>query len=277
MKKSNTKKIMLTVIGLLIVCIYLMPIYWMIISSLKTNSEIFAAVPTFFPHHPTLDSYRTLFSEQNNFQQYIWNSLIISIATTIFTVILCTPAAYGLARARIKGVTLLIGFVLVIQMFPSSMLSLPLFTLFSKFHLTDSYVGVILANMTISMPFCIAVLRTFFLSLPKELEAAAQVDGCSTWGTFFRIILPLSKTGIMTCAAFSFVFGWGEFMYSLILLNDSRMWPITVGMRQFDGQYGTQWGALMAAATVCSLPVILIFLIAQKYIVSGVTAGSVKG
>ena len=131
--------------------------------------------------------------------------------------------------------------------------------------------------MTISVPFCIVVLRTFFISLPKDLEQAALVDGCGIWGTFLRIVLPISKTGVMTCAAFSFVHAWGEFMYSLILLTDQEYWPITLGMRQFDGQYGTQWGEMMAVASVCSLPVIFIFLVAQKYIVSGVTAGSVKG
>jgi multiple sugar transport system permease protein len=277
MKNIKLRRVLFPIAGFLIMCLYLFPIYWMIISSMKTTTEIFAVPPTFFPNEITFESYATIFSPQNQFQKYILNSIIISVSTMLLTILLCTPAAYGLARKKVKCVGILIAFVLIIQMFPSSMLSLPLFTLFSQLHLTDSYISVILANMTISMPFAIVVLRTFFISLPKDLESAALVDGCTVWGTFLRIMVPISKTGIMTCAAFSFVFAWGEFMYSLILLNDQKYWPITLGIRQFDGQYGTQWGEMMAVAVVCSLPVILIFLFAQKYIVSGVTAGSVKG
>lgn len=274
---KKTSKIILPVAGFVIMCIYLFPIYWMVISSLKNTTEIFAAVPTFFPKEITFESFKNIFSKQSQFQKYILNSVFISSVSMVLTIILSAPAAYGLARKRIKGVGFLIIFVLVVQMFPASMLASPLYSLFSKFGLTDSYTSVIFANMTISIPYCIAVLRTFFVSLPNDLAEAALVDGCGIWGTFLRIIVPISKTGIMTCAAFSFVFAWSEFMYSLTLLNDQKYWPITLGMRLFDGQYGTQWGELMAAATVCSLPVILIFLIAQKYIVSGVTAGSVKG
>lgn len=276
-KNKKLKKILLPILGVLLICVYLFPIYWMIISSLKTSTEIFATVPTFFPQDITFDNYKNIFSAQSQFQDFILNSVFISFANTIFTILLSAPAAYGLARRKIKGVGFLIIFVLIVQMFPSSMLASPLYSLFSKMGLTNSYISVILANMTISIPYCIVVLRTFFISLPQDLAEAALVDGCGIWGTFLRIMVPVSKTGIMTCAAFSFVYAWGEFMYSLTLLNDQKYWPITLGMRLFQGQYGTQWGEMMAAATVCSLPVILIFIFTQKYIVSGVTAGSVKG
>lgn len=277
MKNKKINKVLLPVVGFIFICIFLFPIYWMVISSLKTSAEIFATVPTFFPQELTFESYKNIFSGQSQFQKYIINSIIISTANTILTILVSAPAAYGLARRKVKGVGFLIIFVLIVQMFPASMLASPLYSLFSKMGLTNSYISVVFANMTISIPYCIVVLRTFFISLPKDLAEAALVDGCGIWGTFLRIIVPISKTGIMTCAAFSFVFAWGEFMYSLTLLNDQKYWPITLGMRLFDGQYGTQWGEMMAAATVCSLPVILIFIFTQKYIVSGVTAGSVKG
>ena len=194
----------------------------------------------------------------------------------IGTVIISTPAAYGIARKKIKGVTVFLFVVLIIQMFPSNMMALPLFAMFTHMRLTDTYLGVILANMTISIPFCILVLRTFFLSMPKDLENAALIDGCTNWGTFFKIILPLSQTGITTCATFSFLFAWGEFIYSLILLNSKDLWPITVGMRGFVGQHGTSWGELMAISVVSSLPIILIFVFTLRYIISGITAGAVK-
>ncbi len=273
----NKSKMVLSAVGLLIICVYLFPIYWMINSSFKKLDEIFAPIPTFFPQNPTVENFVEIFSETYGFNNFMLNSVIVSTSVMILTLLLCAPAAYALARKNIKGLPFLIGFVLIIQMFPASVLALPIFSMLSRVDLVNTIFSVILATMTISMPFCIVVLRTFFISLPKDLESAAMVDGCSAWGTFLKIMVPISKTGIMTCAAFSFVFAWGEFMYSLVMLNDKALWTVTLGMRNFEGQYGTQWGPLMAAAVVCSLPVIIIFLLAQKYVVSGVTAGSVKG
>ncbi|MFI3211972.1 MAG: carbohydrate ABC transporter permease [Eubacteriales bacterium] len=275
--KQKLKSKVLCVVGLIIICIYLFPIYWMVISSLKDMNEIFASRPTLFPEIIRFEAYSYIFSDSLGFYKYIVNSVVISFFAMLLTILIATPAAYALARKKLRGAGLFILFILLIQMFPPNMMVLPIFAIFSQAKLTDSYIGIILANMTTSMPFIILTLRTFFVVLPKELEDAATVDGCGRWGAFVKIICPISKTGIMTSAAFAFVFAWGEFLYSLTLNSSEKYWPITMGMRQLEGQYGTMWPELMAAATVSSMPVILVFLLLQKYIVSGVTAGAVKG
>ncbi|WP_174614664.1 carbohydrate ABC transporter permease [Virgibacillus ihumii] len=270
------KKWILSCIGLLIVLTFLFPIYWMVISSLKSTSEIFGD-PTLIPKDITFDAYSRLFA-QNDINVFIYfkNSMIISLGAMIGTLILGTPAAYAIARKKMKGITLFLLFVLVTQMFPSNMLALPLYTMFAKMNLLNTYLGVIIANMTLSLPFVILVLRTYFLTIPKDLEDAATIDGCSRWGAFVRIILPLAKPGVLTCASFSFLLAWGEFLYSLTMLKQSEMWPITLGMRQFVGQFGTNWAELMALSAISTLPIILIFIFTQRYIVSGITAGSTK-
>jgi len=148
--------------------------------------------------------------------------------------------------------------------------------MFAKMDLLNTYSGVIIADMTIAIPFVIIVLRTYFLNVPASLEDAASIDGCSKWGTFFRVVLPLVRPGLLTCASFSFLFAWGEFLYSLTFLKDENLWPITVGMRQFTGQFGTSWNELMAVSALSTLPVIVIFIITQRYIIGGITAGAGK-
>ncbi|WP_234448049.1 carbohydrate ABC transporter permease [Virgibacillus salexigens] len=272
----RSKKWLFSIVGFLIVAVFLFPIYWMVISSLKPMSEIFGE-STLFPKNVTFEAYRNIFigSDLAIFRHF-FNSLIISFGTMIGTICLAAPAAYAIARKNLKGITLFLLFILITQMFPSNMLALPLYTMFAKIGLLNSYLGVIIANMTLSLPFVILIMRTHFLTLPKALEEAAIIDGCSRWGAFLRIILPLAKSGILTCAAFSFLLAWGEFLYSLTMLSDNSKWPITLAMRQFVGQFGTNWGELMALSAVSTLPIIIIFIFTQRHIISGIADGSTK-
>ena len=222
------------------------------------------------------DNYEALF-RNSDFINYIKNSLIISTFSMIGAIILSAPLAYALARRRVRGIGIILFIIIIIQMVPGNSMALPLYGMFSKWHMTNSYVGVVLANITSSLPFIALVLRTSFLGIPQVMEDAARIDGCSAWGTFLKIVMPLTKPALVTCAAFGFIFAWGEFIFALVLLPDKAYWPITVGMRTFIGQHGTDWGGLMATATLSSLPVIIIFILTQKHIVGGITAGSVKG
>lgn len=279
MTQIKRKKICLamqSVIGLLILCIFLFPIYWMVVSSLKTSGEIFASVPTLFPKEVYFGNYASLF-HNNDFVVYLKNSIIIGFLSMFSALIIATPCAYGLARKKLKGAEILLFAIIIIQMIPSNSMSLPLYAMFSKLKLTGNFIGIVLANITISLPFIILILRTSFLSIPAGLEDAAYIDGCSAWGAFLKIIMPLTAPALLTCATFGFVFAWGEFLYALILLPNKEFWPLTVGMRTFIGQHGTDWGGLMATATISSLPVVVIFALTQKYIVGGITAGSIKG
>lgn len=265
-----------TLVGLLIVLVFLFPIYWMVITSLKTSAEIFGS-PTLFPKEINFNAYVKLFTQnQIDVLNYFKNSMIISTGTMLGAVMLGAPAAYAIARKKMKGVTLFLLFILVTQMFPSNMLALPLYTMFSNMGLLNSYMGVIIADLTLTLPFVILILRTYFLTIPSELEDAAAIDGCTRWGAFLRIILPLARPGLLTCASFSFLLSWGEFLYALTMLKDNGMWTITLGMRQFVGQFGTNWTELMALSSISALPIILIFIATQRYIVSGITAGATK-
>ncbi|WP_332632576.1 carbohydrate ABC transporter permease [Halalkalibacter flavus] len=161
-------------------------------------------------------------------------------------------------------------------MLPTIMMAMPLFMLFSQFGLLNNYVTLILANTTSALPFAILVLRPFFLSLPGGLEEAAQIDGCNKFSAFSRVILPCVKPGLLTVGSFSFLFAWGDFLFALTLTSNEKIRPLTVGLYTFSDQYGTEWNNLMAVSTIAALPIIIIFIVLQKYIVSGMTSGAVK-
>lgn len=274
--RRQYKKYALCAVGILLVAVFLFPIYWMVVSSLKGSGEIFSATPSLFPRSLYLDHYRALF-QNADFFMYIKNSGIISFFSMVGAILLSAPLSYALARKPMRGFGAILFILIIIQMVPGNSMALPLYAMFSRWGITNSYLGVVLANITSSLPFVALVLRTSFLGIPGVLEDAARIDGCSAWGTFLRIILPLTRPALVTCAAFGFIFAWGEFIFALVLLPDKAYWPITMGMRTFIGQHGTDWGGLMATATLSSLPVILIFMLTQKHIVGGITAGSVKG
>ena len=263
-------------IALLSAVIMLFPIYWMFITSLKTMGEIYQSPPTFFPVNLTFEAYTSNFIDDTSIYTYFKNSIIIATGSMLLCLLLATPAAYALSRKKIFGKNIIILILLMVQMFPTIILVTPLYLIFSKVGLTNSYIGLILATTTLSVPFAILVLRPLFLGLPKDLEDAALIDGCNKLTTFLRIIIPISRSGLITVGSISFLFAWGELLYPLTLASQDSMRPITVGIYRFVGQYQTDWGSLMAVAFIASLPIIIIFIFLQKYIVSGLTSGAVK-
>jgi multiple sugar transport system permease protein len=276
-RKNKNKNILLSVISIIIAVILLFPVYWMVSSSFKTNIEIFAKVPTLFPQHFTFDAYISQVVGGTNIFRALLNSSIIALSTMIGACLLAIPGAYGLARFKLKGSKLFILLFLVTQMLPSTLLLTPLFLTFNKLGLIDTYLAPILADMTIGIPFVILILRTYFLALPKELEDSAKIDGCNAFTSFIRIMLPISYPGIIMCAVFSFLFAWGDLAYSLTFIESENMRSLTAGIYNFIGKYGIQWNCIMAYGTVITLPVLAIFIFLQKYIVSGLTNGAVKG
>lgn len=265
-----------TAIGIVLVSIYLFPVYWMVISSLKTNAGIFAYPPEFFPNAPTLDAYREAVLENPIVRTAIRNSAIIALGTMVLTLILAAPAAYALARLRLPGGIVVLLLLLISQLLPAIVIATPLFVLFSQLGLVSSYQALIIANTTATLPFAVIILRPFFLAIPRELESAAMVDGDTRFGAFLRIVLPLVRSGLLTVAVFTFLIAWGEFVFALSLNNRESVQPITVAMNAFIGQYGTEWNNIMAVATTVALPIIVIFASLQRYIVGGITAGSTK-
>ncbi|MEJ5328491.1 MAG: carbohydrate ABC transporter permease [Candidatus Bathyarchaeia archaeon] len=255
---------------------YLFPVYWMAATSLKTNAAVYASPPQIIPWPPILSAYREAVLSNPLTLRSILNSAIIGLGTMLLTLLLAAPAAYALARLKLRGATLVILLLLITQLLPAIVIATPLFVVFSRIGLINSYPALILANTTFTLPFAVIVLRPFFLTVPRELEAAAQIDGCTQFGAFARVILPLVQPGLLTVAVFAFLMGWGEFLFAMTLTTNEMIQPATAALNKFIGQYGTEWNKLMAVATTIAIPIIIIFAGLQRYIVSGLTTGAVK-
>ncbi|QIN81954.1 ABC transporter permease subunit [Rubrobacter tropicus] len=265
-----------TVVSLLMVCVFLFPIYWMVATAVKPATEIFANPPKLIPTNVDFTVWQTRIFENPRVLRYFVNSLILGFGTTFLTLALAAPASYGIAKLPIRGKSFLLSISLVSLMFPAIMLALPFFVMFSRIGLTDSYAGLILANTALALPFAIIVLRPFFLAIPNELTAAAQIDGCTPFGAFVRVVLPLATPGLFTAAVFTFLFGWSDLVFALSLTTEESMRPVTAGLWNFIGSNVTQWNAVMAFSTLAMLPPLAVFLVAQRYVVAGLTAGAVK-
>ena len=280
MIKNLTKKknILLSVVSVVILCILLFPLYWALITSLKTEQEIFQNPPTFYPHVLNSKSYAAQVEtgDFNMFRSFA-NSFLISVWATVIAVLLAVPASYGIAKYHFKGRKIMLLSFLVTQMLPVSVLLTPMFIMFKNMHVYNTWVAAVLADATIGIPFSVLILKNYFSSIPKDLEEAAYLDGCNKFTAFIRILIPIAKPGVMVCATFSFLYAWGDLAYGMTFILDQEKRPITAGIFNFMGQYGTKWSYLTAYAVVTIIPVALIFIFMQKYIVSGMTSGAVKG
>ena len=277
-KITGKKNVILSILSILLLCVLLFPLFWILMTSLKTEQEIFRIPPTIIPEKLNLASYAAQVEtgDFNMFQSFA-NSFIISIGATIISVVLAVPASYGIAKYRFRGrKVMLLGF-LVTQMLPVAVLLTPMFILFRGMNLYNTAGSAILADATIGIPFSILILKNYFASIPKDLEEAAYIDGCNRFSAFIRVLIPIAKPGVMVCEIFSLLYAWGDVPYSMTFIIDQQKRPITAGIFNFMGQYGTKWSYLTAFAVVTIIPVALIFIFMQKYIISGMTSGAVKG
>ena len=275
---SKKKNVIFCIMAVLVACVLLFPLYWTMITSLKTETEIFQNPPTFFPEIINTKSYAAQVEtgDFNMFKSFA-NSMFIAVGAMAIAVVLAVPASYGIAKYRFKGRKAMLLTFLVTQMLPVSVLLTPLFMLFKNMHLYNTWGSAILADATIGIPFSILILKNYFASIPKDMEEAAYIDGCNRFTAFIRILLPIAKPGVMVCAIFSFLYAWGDLAYGMTFIIDQQSRPITAGIFNFMGQYGTKWSYLTAFAVVTIIPVLLIFIFMQKYIVGGMTSGAVKG
>jgi multiple sugar transport system permease protein len=266
----------LSPLGVLLTCVYLFPIYWMVITAFKRPADMFAIPPDIVPAPPSLRGFNDAVIGNEAVFQGIVNSLVIASGSLVITLALGAPAAYGLARLRLRLTGLIILVMLAAQMLPTINLALPMFAIFSQLNLVDSYFALIVANVSLTLPFAIIIMRPYFLSVPSELIEAAMMDGCSPFGAFRRIVLPLVRPGVVVTGALTFLTAWGEFVFGLTLATSDEMQPITVVLNRFIAQYGTRWNELMAVSTIIALPIVLTFLFAQRHLVEGLTAGATK-
>ncbi|HWM10881.1 MAG TPA: carbohydrate ABC transporter permease [Solirubrobacteraceae bacterium] len=265
-----------TAIGVLIVAVLLFPVYWMLLTSVRTEAEAVQTPPELLPTSIDLEAYDVAVLGNATVRRAIVNSVIISAGTMALTMLLAVPAAYVLARRRVRGVTPMMLVLLLTQLLPGIAVATPLFVLFKQLGLINSFAGIVLADATITVPFAILILRPFFLRIPRELEMAALVDGCRPLGAFLRVVLPVSRSGIVTVAALSFLLAWGEFLFALSLTTSEDIQPLTVSLATFAASTGTPWAQVMAVATVVAIPIVLLFIAIQRYIVGGLTLGGLK-
>ncbi|KWX80227.1 ABC transporter permease [Paenibacillus riograndensis] len=261
----------------LICIVFLFPLYWMIITSFKTELEIFQTPISFFPKSINFNAYFEQVREDYNIFRNFLNSIIISGAAMVIAVALSIPAAYALARFRFKGRKLVILSFLITQMLPTSLTLTPLFIIFKNMGLYNTYLAPAIADATIAIPFSVLILRTYFVTIPRELDEAAKVDGCNVFTAFVRIMIPIAISGVVVSIIFSTLFAWADLMYAFTFINEQKMWPVTSGVFNFMQRYGTQWNNVMAFGVVSVLPIILLFTFLQKYIISGLTNGAIKG
>ncbi len=277
-RKKGKKELLLCLISVIILCVLLFPLFWIFITSLKTEKEIFQIPPTFYPHVLNTKSYAAQVGngDFNMFRSFA-NSLIISAGAMVIAVVLAVPASYAVARYHFKGRNGMLLCFLVTQMLPVSVLLTPMFIMFKGMHIYNTWLSAILSDATLGIPFSVLILKNYFASVPRDLEEAAYIDGCTRFLAFIRILLPVAKPGVVVCAIFSFLYGWGDLAYGMTFILDQKKRPITAGIFNFMGQYGTKWSYLTAFAIVTIIPVAFIFLFMQKYIISGMTSGAVKG
>ncbi len=256
---------------LVVVGFFLLPFAWMVLNSFKTALQIIALPPRLL-FRPTLQNYVNVFATQS-FAQYFWNSLVIGAGSTGLGLLLGLPAAYSIARYRQRGLALAI---LIARIVPGITFLIPLFILFRALGLVDTYVSLILAHLLVGLPFIVWVMVPFFEAIPLSLEEATRVDGASILQVFLWMILPISGPGIVTASILAFVFSWNNFMFSIVLATN-RTKTLPVAIYNFISYAQIDWGGLMAAAVVITLPVLVLALLTQRYVVKGLTAGAVKG
>ncbi len=253
----------------------LYPISQIVTVSLRPGDRLLSTSLSFIPENATFSNFTRLFTE-TKFVQWICNSALVALAVTITGVALASTGGYALSRFRFRGRSAVLSGLLVTQMFPATMLLLPLYLVLIKLQLINSYIGVVLIYTATALPFCMWQLKGYYDTIPLSLEEAAAIDGCSPWQTFYRVILPLSGPGLAITALFSFMSAWNEYVIAAIVLQDTDLFTLPVGLKLFQGNLSTQWGLYAAGALIVSIPVILLFLFLSRYLVSGLTAGAVK-
>ena len=260
----------------LLAAVCLFPFLWMVVSSLKELRELYTIPPTWIPESPTLSNHATvLFS--SNIPRYFLNSVVIALGSTALSLAIAIFASYGFARFRFRGKVAAQSFVLVGQLLPTAAIIVPLFITLRWLDLVNTYLGLILVYMIITLPLSVWMLTSYFRAIPVELEEAAIVDGASRLGVLFRITLPLSLPGLVAVTVYAFVTTWNEFIFALCFATDSSVKTLPIGLAEFTTEFNTDWGAVMAASMIMTLPVAALFLSMQRLFIGGLMAGATKG
>ena len=273
--KSGRMDLLYNLLAIVIGIVFLFPLYWLVQISFKTDTETFGKVLTYFPRQITIDPWLVNLKDPV-FLLSLRNSFINGFLTMAITVLLGVPAAYGMGRFKVKGTSLFLLVFLVSQMLPASLTLTPMYLIFNKIGLLGTHFSAPIAIAASSIPFAVITLRPYFKSVPVALDEAARLDGCSPLRAFVSVMIPAVKTGIITIVVISFLNGWNDLVYSMTFNTSPNMRPLTANIYKFQSAYGTKWNCIMAYGTILVIPVVLMFIFLQKYIVGGLTAGAVK-
>lgn len=266
----------------LFVCLFLFavlfPFFWQFITSIKPPAELFGERAfSFYTSNPSLQSYINVFTDEKRpFLRYLWNSTVVASITTAFSLIIASFTSYAIARLHFRGKSILLGVILAVSMFPQIATIAPVYLFLQQFHLTNSYLGLILPYTTFALPLAIWNLTTYYRQIPLELEESAKVDGASALQRFYRIIVPLVLPGTFTTAILVFIAAWNEFLFALTINTEEVYKTIPVGIALFQGQFIIPWGDIAAATVIVTIPLVVMVLFFQRWIVAGLTSGAVK-
>lgn len=273
---ETAKNRLLFAVALLLAALYLFPLYWMYVTSLKTGSSIFAVPPEFLPGEPQWQTYAEVWAT-TDIPRYLWNSVLIASGVTLVTAVVGSGAGYVLARYRSIWIDAALFLILMLQVLPPSLMVTPIFVAFSSIGLLDTpRIAAVLAISAKTMPFFVILCRAAFMTVPRELEEAALVDGNSRAGALLMIVLPLARNGILVAAILIFMQGFGEYVYSASLIADNRLQPASIGMTNFLQPHFVNWNGIIAFAATYVTPILATFVLLQRHIVSGLTAGALK-
>jgi arabinogalactan oligomer/maltooligosaccharide transport system permease protein len=262
---------------ILLFCAFsLFPMLYVVSISLRGDNAFGSRSLALFNSQSTLKNFSELFLH-TPFLKWMMNSLYVSTVVTLSGVILAATSGYAISRYEFKGKKIMLMSLLTTQMFPATMLMLPFFIVLSKLHLINKFLGLIIIYSSTALPFCIWQMKGYFDTVPKELEEAAKLDGCSSFQAFYKIILPMSTPALVITGLFSFMSSWSEYLVAAITLQDPELYTLPLGLKSFQASLATQWGLYAAGALVVSIPVVVLFIMISKYLVSGLTVGSVKG
>ena len=273
--KRTPTRIILWVVLVVTVLLYAFPFLYMLLTSFKAPLETIAVPPRILPSHWTIENYTTALSREGVLASFV-NGAMTAVLSTAVSLVLAVPAAYAVTRFRTRYGRIFIVLALVMRMVPPIAVGVPMVQIFQSIGLYDTTFALALAHVTISLPLSVWLMSSFFKSVPVELEEAAKIDGCTHWGVFLRIILPLSLPSVSAISLVAFVTGWGDYLFASTMLKRAALWTLPMGLTSFRGEFFIQWAEIMAMSTIVTVPIVALFIYLQRYLVD-LMAGGVKG
>ncbi len=278
MKMNKLSKAIRAIVLLIIMLFLLFPIYWMLVTSFKTNMEAYLYPPSFFPKNFVLDGFRNLFTENNEFFVYYFNNFLVSFISAIITCFVAIFAGYSIARFNTKWSKVFVAILLSSQMFPIISRMISLYSMMSKMGIINTRTGLILAIVAAQVPFCCLLLSSFFINIPKEIEEAAEIDGASRNTILFKLLTPLVTPGILAVGIYAFLMTWDDYLHAATLIQSDNLRTLSVGISlRYLGELSYDWSLINSISVIGTLPMVLVFFFFQKYMVKGLVAGAVKG